>query len=125
MSGIKYLLDTNAIISLLSGNNHLNKKLNESDWVGVSIISQLEFLSYTKLSEKDKQLFYTFIERVEVVNLNNNDVLLTEHIISIRKNNKLKIPDAIIAASAITYNCLLITNDKAYSKVTALQAITY
>jgi tRNA(fMet)-specific endonuclease VapC len=125
MNGIKYFLDTNAIINLLNGNSYLKKRLNNADWIGISVISQLEFLSYSKISELDKQLFSTFLQRVEVVNLVNSHIQLASEIISIRKHNNLKLPDAIIAASAVINNCILVTNDKAFDKVTTLQALTY
>jgi predicted nucleic acid-binding protein len=37
----RYLLDTNAIISLLGGNCELNNITREADWLGISIISEL------------------------------------------------------------------------------------
>jgi tRNA(fMet)-specific endonuclease VapC len=39
MSGNKFLLDTNAIIALLQGNNTVLNVLNEANWVGISVIS--------------------------------------------------------------------------------------
>ncbi len=38
MSGNRYVLDTNAIVSLLQGNAQL---LQKADWIGISIISQI------------------------------------------------------------------------------------
>ncbi|MEM0981349.1 MAG: hypothetical protein AAGH78_13880 [Cyanobacteria bacterium P01_H01_bin.58] len=46
MSGERYLLDTNAIVALLQGNDYLIQRLQEADWVGVSVISQIEFLVF-------------------------------------------------------------------------------
>lgn len=57
MSGNRYLLDTNAIIALLQKDPSLIKLLRNAEWIGISVISQLEFLVFTGLSEADKQLF--------------------------------------------------------------------
>ncbi len=37
----RYLLDTNAIISLLGGNHLLSDKLDHASWVGISVVSYL------------------------------------------------------------------------------------
>ena len=57
MSGNRYLLDTNAIIALLQKDSNLVKLLQNANWVGVSVISQIEFLAFSGLSEADLQLF--------------------------------------------------------------------
>ncbi|MEH2001896.1 MAG: hypothetical protein V7L00_24720 [Nostoc sp.] len=61
MSGSRYLLDTNAIVALLQGNLQLLQFLQNSDWIGISIISQIEFLAFSGLSQGDRQLFQQFI----------------------------------------------------------------
>jgi hypothetical protein len=48
MNGKRYLLDTNAVISLLSGNQALASRLEEAAWVGISVVSQLEPLIMSK-----------------------------------------------------------------------------
>jgi hypothetical protein len=37
MTGNRYLLDTNAVIALLQGNQQVLQLLQNSDWIGVSI----------------------------------------------------------------------------------------
>ena len=43
----RYLLDTNAIVALLQGNLQLLQLLQNADWIGISIISQIEFLAFS------------------------------------------------------------------------------
>ncbi len=43
-SGEKYLLDTNAVVALLRGDPLLQKRLENAAWVGISILSEIEFL---------------------------------------------------------------------------------
>ncbi len=69
MNGRRFLLDTNAVISLLQGNAAVRQILSEADWIGISIISKLEFLSLPNLPKSDEDLFSKFVRRVAVVGL--------------------------------------------------------
>ena len=60
MSGKRYLLDTNAIVCLLRGENALQQRLQSAEWVGISILSQIEFLAFSNLSENDRRIFQEF-----------------------------------------------------------------
>jgi len=55
MSGNRYVLDTNAIVALLQGNLQLVQLLQNASWIGISIISQIEFLVFSGLTEADRQ----------------------------------------------------------------------
>ncbi|MHC5673700.1 PIN domain-containing protein [Nostoc sp.] len=92
MSGKRYLLDTNAIVALLKGSTKLVTLLQNADWVGISIISQIEFLAFSGLNEDDRQLFEEFLKRVEVINLLATNNLLIEQIIQIRLQYRVKLP---------------------------------
>jgi predicted nucleic acid-binding protein len=120
MNGERYLLDTNAVISLLGGNRPLAERLEKAEWVGISIISQLEFLVFPELSEEDHNLFEAFAARVEVVGLTASQRELLSRIIELRRTRQLKLPDAIIAGTALHYRAILITEDEHFSSVTEL-----
>ncbi|MBA3924587.1 MAG: type II toxin-antitoxin system VapC family toxin [Nostocaceae cyanobacterium] len=123
MSGNRYVLDTNAIVALLQGNSQLIQLLQNSNWIGVSVISQIEFLAFSGLSQDDCLLFQQFIQRVEVIGLTGDDALLIEKIIEIRQQYRLKLPDAVIAAMAIRNSASLVTADQEFAKVTILTII--
>ncbi|HYW21867.1 MAG TPA: type II toxin-antitoxin system VapC family toxin [Nodularia sp. (in: cyanobacteria)] len=125
MSGERYLLDTNAIVALLQGNSQLIPLLQNSDWIGVSVISQIEFLAFAGLSQADMRLFQQFLQQVEVVGLIAGDTVLIEKIIEIRQQYRLKLPDAVIAAMAIQNSASLITADQEFAKVTILTVVTW
>ena len=124
MNGIKYLLDTNALILFFQGNPKL-KFISFTPSLGISIISIIEFLSFTDLNKADKDLLYDFIAKIEVAELKKDDNLLINTITEIRAIYRLKLPDAIIAGTAIYNNAVLITNDKAFSKIPSLKIATF
>jgi tRNA(fMet)-specific endonuclease VapC len=53
----KYLIDTNGVIALLGNNKSLATLLSSANWIGISVITELEFLSFSNLSKTDKILF--------------------------------------------------------------------
>lgn len=122
MNGNRYLLDTNAIISILKPNSDSQTwNLQNTEWVGISIISKIEFLSYKKLTPTEKDIFEKFEKRVDVVGIDANSPQLLNRIIEIRNNSSLKLPDAIIAATALENKSTLITADKHFLKVEGLK----
>ncbi len=87
------------------------------------MISQIEFLAFSGLSQADRQLFQQFLQRVKVINLASTDTVLIEKIIEIRQQFQLKLPDAIIAAMAIQNSASLVTSDQEFAKVKVLTVI--
>ena len=81
----RYLLDTNAVIALLQGNTKLLKILNNAEWIGISVLSQLEFLSFSNLTQKDKECFAQFLKRIEVVGLDTYQIELINTIVGLRQ----------------------------------------
>lgn len=123
MNGNRYLLDTNAIVALLQGNPQLYQLTQNCDWLGVSVISKIEFLAFSGLSQIDCQVFEQFLQRVEVIGLAGNDGVLIDKIIQIRQQYRLKLPDAVIAAMTIQNSASLVTADREFFKVSILRVI--
>ena len=112
MSGRRYFLDTNAIVQLLEGNQELLDLLCGAEYVATSVVCELEFLSFPLLQEEDVALFRRFIKRIEMIDLSSGNEMLKNKILEIRSARKLKLPDAIIAASSLTSGCTLVTADR-------------
>jgi len=118
MSGkLRALLDTNAVISLLAGNRDLSLRLEHAEYVGISIVTYLEFLAFDGLTDDDRDCFATFCKRVHVEPLTIDDNALLERALDLRSHYHLKLPDAIIGATALSRNALLITNDSHFSDI--------
>jgi tRNA(fMet)-specific endonuclease VapC len=107
MSGKRYLLDTNAIVALLEGESQLVQLLQSASWVGISVISQIEFLVFSGLSQADRNLFAQFIQQVEVISLRAEDVALMDKIIEVRQQYRLKLPDSMIKMGETPRRCSL------------------
>lgn len=124
MNGAKYLFDTNAVIKLLQENNSpLFQKVNTADWLGISIITYLEFLSFPDILKEDIELLIQFTNRIDVINLDYDNTELMEIIITLRKKYNIKLPDAIIAGTAITLNAILNTADKQLMNIRELPVL--
>ena len=116
----RFLLDTNAVVALLNGNQTISQILQSATWVGISIITELEFLAFSGLTLEDEALFRQFKSRVEVIDLQTSDNELLEQVIAIRKSSGQKMPDAIIAASAAVNKATILTQDMGFSKIAHL-----
>ena len=125
MNGKRYLLDTNAVIQLLVGNPSLRKMVENSDFLAISVISKLEFLSYPDLTEDEKIAFHELLEDLTVFDLTASDDALIQEAVAMRIDGGLKLPDAVIAATALVNDCEVITNDAHLAHQRRVQARTY
>ena len=116
----RFVLDTNAVVSLLAGNRELSAQLAEAEYIGISVISYLEFLAFDGLSEDDRACFASFCKRVDIVSLSHDDSKLMKQALELRSSHRLKLPDAIIGATALSRKALLITNDSHFSGIALL-----
>jgi tRNA(fMet)-specific endonuclease VapC len=125
MSGKRYFLDTNAIVALLAGNCNLLELLNQADYVATSVICELEYLAFPDLPDEDRALFEQFRTKVHIADLCSGDTPLRAEILQLRADRKIKLPDAIIAASARNQNCILVTEDKLLLGHEAIRSQSY
>lgn len=115
----RFVLDTNAVVALLNGNRKLAARLETAAYVGISVITYLEFLAFDGLTPDDRTTFRRFCDRVEVVPLAHNDTL-ADHALELRVRHRLKLPDAIIGATAQCRKATIVTNDTHFSGIPSL-----
>jgi len=125
MTGKYLAFDTNAVVALLQGNLQLLQMTQNADWIGISIISEIEFLCFSGLTQQDRALFDEFVRKVDVVGLNANDANLIERAVEIRRTFGVKLPDAIIAATAISRNAELVTADQQLAVIKSLPIVFF
>ena len=105
---MKLLLDTNSVIYYLTGNQKVKQAITDAEQVAVSFISVVEFKAI-KFKESEILSIDQFLSCCEIFYPNMESL---ETIIRIRKDYKLKIPDAVIASEALMRNLTLVTADK-------------
>jgi predicted nucleic acid-binding protein len=109
--GQQYLTDSNAVIDYLAGKlsekgmTFMNQVVNAIP--NISVITKIEVLGY-KIMPESYTLLKDFVTDSVVLGLTDEVV---EKTIEIRKANKIKTPDAIIAATAAVNQLLLITRN--------------
>ncbi|MBI4549009.1 MAG: type II toxin-antitoxin system VapC family toxin [Ignavibacteriae bacterium] len=118
MSGNKILLDTNAVLYLLGGK--LSPRQIPKGFYVISFVSELELLSYPNLTEIDEKSIKKFLTDVEIIDVTPE---IKRQTITMRKQYNLKLPDAIICATALSSNALLVTFDKSLRKVTEVNIL--
>jgi predicted nucleic acid-binding protein len=111
MNGKRYFFDTNAIIALLKSHPQVTQLAHDADYIAISVISRLEFFSFSGVTQQDRSLFDLFMQRVDVVDLSMSNTDLLDDVSAIRVNSTLKLPDAIILASARSVDTILVTAD--------------
>lgn len=122
--GKKYLLDSNVIIDYLDnklpsdGMIFLNDIVNEIP--NISVISKIEVLRFNS-NQKTYTILTNFIDVCVIQKLEND---IVDKTIYLCKKYKIKLPDAIIAATAITHNYILISrNISDFRKIIELETI--
>ncbi len=113
MSGRELVVDTNIIILTLGGNEQLADYV-EGRKLFVSVISEIEALSYPGLSKAGRSSVQAYIGRCTVLGLSER---VKGEAIRIRSQYKVKLPDAIIAATAIAFELPLLTADQGFVKL--------
>jgi predicted nucleic acid-binding protein len=122
--GREYLIDTNVVIGYLSetipgdGLAFLDTIINEGPIV--SVITKIELLSFNG-SPQELYVLEKFIGLSSVIGLEDR---IVDEVIFLRKNKKVKTPDAIIASTAKILDLTLLTrNTTDFKNISNLQIL--
>ena len=122
--GMNMLVDSNVIIDYVSNRipeksaKQLDNYFNSN--FSVSIISKIEVLGFNTLDYEMEQL-ESFIQLSSIVYM---DEAVADKTIEIRRMKRIKLPDAIIAATALVQNCILLShNTTDFNKIEGLQVL--
>ena len=120
----EYLIDTNIVSDYFSRNlsekgfQFMDAVIN--DVPILSVITQIELLCW-KTETQEEEKIKEFIADSNVIELSNPIIL---ECVKIRRNFRVKTPDAIIAATALTHKLTLITNnEKDFKSVEGLRLL--
>jgi predicted nucleic acid-binding protein len=118
----RYLIDTNIISKLFEGSLSVKAvelltdlPINEQY---ISIINRIELLSWKELKGEKLKNVSVFITEINELALSED---IVDQTIKIRKGVSIRLPDAIIAATAIVHGITLLSdNDKDFSRISGL-----
>lgn len=120
--GERFLIDTSAVIKYLteafsdSALSLMDKALSSE--YKISFVTQIELLVFKSTVYEEIQIREQFVEASDIVHVNEG---IIDKAIYIRRETNIKLPDALIAASAMFYKYTLIsTNDRDFNKVIPL-----
>jgi len=119
------VLDTNAIIYHLAGQETVGKTLSsyiaDGETIAVPTIVVAEFLSFPLVGDSDVYRFNLFLNQVEVLDF---ELPIAQMAGKIRRERKIGLADAAIAATALVYGAPVVTrNAKDFKKVPGLKII--
>lgn len=119
----RFLIDTSAAIKYLNeslptnGLSIMDKILDDES--NVSFVTEIELQGWNPINANDIIVFELFVSKSDVIGV---DKSIIQETIRIRKLYKIKLPDALIAATAITNNMTLVAdNDKDFKRVPELK----
>ena len=104
---MKAVFDTNILIDLLNGITEANDELGRYSQVAISRISWIEVLTGVR-DEQDQNRVESMLSFFEMIEL---DESVSRRAIELRKQYRLKVPDAIVLASAKLCDSILVTRD--------------
>lgn len=123
--GQGYLLDTNICLYFLnqvltSGGFGLVSTAIDQGEVALSVVSQIELLGFAFPSQSEQIITEQFVADMPILSLTDT---IVQQIIAIRRKHKIKLPDAMIAATAIEHGFTLVTRNIADFKSIANLAL--
>ena len=123
--GKRYLLDSNTVIDYIAGlypdktEQWLNQLIDEE--INVSIITKIEVLSFDPDKDDNYTVLVDFFEASNLLELTNDIVNKT---IQIRQKQKIKLPDAVIASTALVNGLALVSrNTKDFKSIPNLEVL--
>jgi len=113
MTKNRFVLDTNAVIFLTTKGNvissALEKELDDAD-LFITVITEIELFSKPGLPPDEEERLRTFLsDRIFIIDLTDE---IKKETIALRRTAKHKLPDCIVAATAIVLNSTLLTADE-------------
>ncbi len=118
MSGIDFCADTNFATYHLSGRAYVEPYTAASP--AVSVVTALELLSKPGMPAAEVAAAELFLETCEIVELS---AAVKAAVLTLRRQYRLKLPDAIVAATALWLEVPLLTADQGFARITELDVV--
>jgi len=120
---LKYLFDTNIFIAQIVNDpkavEFFSPSFISQNEIITSQIVRMELLSYPSITLQAETIIKLLLDEFEVILIDDD---IESEAINLRRNFKIKLPDAIIAATSIVEKAELVTfNTKDFSKIKELK----
>jgi len=123
MSGIRLVSDTNPLIYVLNGSSVLSSvaaDILDGKQVWVSVITELELFAKRGLNAQEKKEIEGLIDSCFVLDINSEIKKITKNLL---QKYTIRLPDAIIAATAMYLDSPLVTADTMFQKINDISVI--
>jgi len=121
MNGTNLLLDTNIVIFHLHGDKTAYELIANNN-IFISVITEMELLSFKDLSKEEKNNINNLLSLFTIIDLEDS---IKNKAIQLRKKHNLKLPDAIIVASASYLNCSFVSADKKLLDINEVSGVAF
>lgn len=101
------VVDTNILIDYLNGSGKARAELDRFDTIYISLISWMEILTGTAEGDEESEV-RAFLRGFQVYPV---DEGVAERAVDIRRREKIRLPDAVIWATAQQLGLLLVTRN--------------
>jgi predicted nucleic acid-binding protein len=110
---MRWLLDTNVLIDAFAGRSDTVRAITGArtatlEWIGYSAVTRLEVLGFPGLTAADELGLRNLLAQFSEAPI---DAAVIERAIEIRKSVRIKIPDALVAATALIYEAHSVTRN--------------
>jgi len=103
------LLDSNIVIYLSQKKLNIDEIFEENKSYFISLITYMEILSYNFSSQEEETFIRKLLSLFQIIDITQE---IANKVIDLKKNRKIKLPDAIIVATALVYDYTLYSNDR-------------
>jgi predicted nucleic acid-binding protein len=122
MSGRKLLLDSNIVIYLAKKQLAPDDFILPEDTLSLSDGSYMETLGFVFSDPKEKEATETLLAVLFRLPITEPVV---QKVVELRQLHRIKLPDAIIAATALVHGCILVTNNVSdFSTLSGLELLS-
>jgi predicted nucleic acid-binding protein len=106
---------------LLNGDEVLSQLCDDSE-LCISIVSEMELKEYIPNDDEELSVIHRFLGELTILGLTDEITKITS---ALQTKYNMLLPDCLLAATAISNNCPLITADNQFKKVTELNLVFY
>jgi len=108
--GKEYLIDSNIVIDFCNGKLPADGRdlLFTIEQPIISVITHIEVLGFAAIEKEEKQKLKSFLSFAHIIPL---DLHVSAKTIELKQQHRIKLPDAVIAATTLLYGYVLLTRN--------------